>query len=353
MIKQWITQLALHNDLPDSQLKKLLEYLMTPEAENDRQYLFQLARKTSQKTFKNKIYIRGLIEFTNYCRNNCYYCGIRAGNTKALRYRLTKEDILDCCEQGYHLGIRTFVLQGGEDPAYSAENIEDIVFAIRCRYPDCAITLSIGEHSRDDYERWKKAGANRYLLRHETADPDHYHILHPKCQQLTVRKCCLNDLKSLGFQTGAGFMVGSPGQTTDTVLKDLRFLQQLKPEMIGIGPFIPHKDTPFHDQPAGTLNQTLVLLAIIRLMHPRVLLPSTTALSTIHEQGRELGILAGANVVMPNLSPVNVRKKYMLYNNKRSDKEEAAQNIAMLNDRFKAIGYTIDFGRGDFPSYIQ
>ena len=349
MIRQWIEQLAQTQTLEDDALKALLSGLFLPQSKQERQYLFSKARETSLRTFQNKIYIRGLIEFTNYCRCSCYYCGIRAGNQRAVRYRLTMDDILECCREGYGLGIRTFVLQGGEDPYYSPEIMAQIVAAIHGAYPDCAITLSFGEQKPEDYLLWKEAGASRYLLRHETADFNHYQKLHPPAQKLQNRMDCLFWLKALGYQTGSGFMVGSPGQSLNTLLCDLRFLQQLSPEMIGIGPFIPHKDTPFCNASAGSLTQTLVLLAILRLMHPLALLPSTTALSTIADNGRELGILAGANVVMPNLSPENVRKKYMLYNNKRSDKEEAATNIAMLRERFKAIGYTIDFSRGDSP----
>lgn len=352
MTKKLIYQLAAQKTLSDDTFLALLEALFSQEAEDERQYLYEQARNIALKTFQNKIYIRGLIEFTSYCRNNCYYCGIRSGNGLASRYRLSEEDILACCRQGYSLGLRTFVLQGGEDPGFKAKDIEKIILKIRSEYPDCAITLSFGEHTREAYRLWRSAGADRYLLRHETADPGHYHKLHPKALSLAHRMECLYQLKELGYQTGAGFMVGSPGQTLHTLLKDLRFLQQLKPEMIGIGPFIPHKDTPFKDASAGSLAQTLVLLAIVRLMHPKALLPSTTALSTITENGRELGILAGANVVMPNLSPENVRKKYMLYNNKRSDGAEAAQNIALMESRFNAIGYKIDFSRGDFQNQI-
>lgn len=346
-----IRELAAEKNLPEDSMKSLLTHLFSPEAEKDRQFLYENARKTANETFGNKVYLRGLIEFTNYCRNDCYYCGIRAGNKKASRYRLTREEILECCHEGHDLGLHTFVLQGGEDMAYSPQDVADLVSSIKATFPDCAVTLSIGERSHEDYLLWYEAGADRYLLRHETADEAHYRKLHPKNLSLKHRMDCLYDLKSIGYQTGAGFMVGSPGQTIETLLEDLAFLKKLKPEMIGIGPFIPHKDTPFAREAAGSMTQTLVLLSILRLMHPKALLPSTTALSTISENGRELGILAGGNVVMPNLSPGSVRKKYMLYNNKRSDGSEAAQHIDELARRFEAIGYTIDFGRGDAPSH--
>ncbi len=279
-------------------------------------YLFEKARKAAQRHYGKNVYIRGLIEFTNYCKNDCYYCGIRHANASAERYRLDKEQILSCCEAGYELGFRTFVLQGGEDPYYTDERMVDIISEVKKRYPDCALTLSIGEKSRDSYQRFYDAGADRYLLRHESANTAHYQSLHPENLKLGVRKQCLYDLKEIGFQVGAGFMVGSPGQTNECLAEDFLFLKELAPHMVGIGPFIPHKDTPFKDEKAGSLDKTLFLLGLTRLTLPDVLLPATTALGTIHEKGRELGILAGANVVMPNLSPVQVRSKYALYDHK-------------------------------------
>lgn len=309
--------------------------------------LFEKAAALRHRYYSNDVYIRGLIEFTNYCKNDCYYCGIRRSNTKAQRYRLSKEEILSCCAEGYELDYRTFVLQGGEDPWYSPEKIEDLVRSIKQRHPDCAVTLSVGEHSRETYERWKRAGADRYLLRHETADTCHYKKLHPPEQTLENRMRCLNDLKALGYQVGCGFMVGSPGQTSLTLAKDLRFISEFKPDMVGIGPFIPQHATPFKDVKQGDLKLTLYLLAIIRLILPSVLLPSTTALGTIHPEGRELGILAGANVCMPNLSPVSVRKKYALYDNKICTGDEAAQSRNELAARMEKIGYRVVVSRGD------
>ena len=308
------------------------------------------AQQTAQQIYGNKIYIRGLIEFTNYCKNNCYYCGIRCANTKADRYRLSLEQILSCCETGWNLGYRTFVLQGGEDPYFTDDKVCQIVREIKARYPDCAVTLSIGEKEERSYQAYFDAGADRYLLRHETADEEHYRMLHPEQMSLSFRKNCLKILKKIGYQTGCGFMVGSPGQTVDTLYEDLMFIKELEPEMVGIGPFIPHKDTPFAEKPAGTLDQTLRLLAIIRLIHPHVLLPSTTALGTIHPKGREKGILAGANVVMPNLSPVNVRDKYKLYDNKICTGDEAAECRACMAARMKNIGYEMVTDRGDYKA---
>ncbi|MBQ8781362.1 MAG: [Oscillospiraceae bacterium] len=317
----------------------------TPEIS---EYLFEKARKVRHKYYGRKVYIRGLIEFTNYCKNNCLYCGIRCSNKNVQRYRLTKEQILSCCEQGYALGFRTFVMQGGEDPFYTDDIMTDIISSIREKYPDCAITLSIGEKSRESYERYFKAGANRFLLRHETADSEHYSKLHPSALTAENRQRCLFDLKDIGFQTGSGFMVGSPYQTEENLAEDMLFIHKLQPQMVGIGPFIPHHDTPFKDERAGTAELTLFMLGLTRLMLPSVLLPSTTALGTIAPDGREKGILAGANVVMPNLSPSDVRKKYLLYDNKICTGDEAAECRMCLERRMNGIGYEIAVDRGDF-----
>ena len=302
-----------------------------------------------RKYFDNQIYIRGLIEFSNYCKNDCYYCGIRCSNHKAERYRLSKEDILSCCQEGYQLGFRTFVLQGGEDPYYTDEQMVSIVSAIRHDFPDCAITLSLGERSSKSYQLLFQAGANRYLLRHETANREHYHLLHPNTLSWTHRMQCLQTLKDIGYQVGCGFMVGSPFQTPEHLADDLMFIQQFQPHMVGIGPFISHKDTPFANQPNGTLEDTLLLISILRLMQPALLLPATTALGTIASNGRELGILAGANVVMPNLSPVQNRKQYSLYDNKICTGDESAQCIQCLTKRLSDIHFCIAVDRGDSP----
>lgn len=330
--------------------REQLEILLTSEDSSVIEDLYRRAREEAAVYYGNRIYIRGLIEFTNYCKNNCYYCGIRNANKKAERYRLTQEEILSCCETGWNLGYRTFVLQGGEDPYFTDDKVCQIVREIKTRYPDCAVTLSIGEKEEKSYQAYFDAGADRYLLRHETADEEHYRKLHPEQMSLTFRKNCLKILKKIGYQTGCGFMVGSPGQTVDTLYEDLMFIKELEPEMVGIGPFIPHKDTPFAEKTAGTLDQTLRLLAIIRLIHPHVLLPSTTALGTIHPKGREKGILAGANVVMPNLSPVNVRNKYKLYDNKICTGDEAAECRACMAARMKNIGYEMVTDRGDYKA---
>lgn len=310
--------------------------------------LFALAQQTAQKSFGRQIFVRGLIEFTNYCKNDCYYCGIRRSNKNAARYRLTQEEILECCHAGYGLGFRTFVLQGGEDYFYSDDDIAAIVRAIKAQHPDCAVTLSIGERSRETYALWKQAGADRYLLRHETADCAHYAKLHPAELSAANRQNCLYTLKELGYQAGAGFMVGSPYQTAENLADDLMFLQKLRPQMIGIGPFIPHHDTPFKDETAGSVELTLVLLAVLRLLFPHVLLPATTALGTLAPGGRLLGIKAGANVIMPNLSPQNVRGKYLLYDNKLHTGAEAAEALNELQREVASIGYRIVSARGDY-----
>lgn len=311
------------------------------------QYIFEKARKIRQAYYGTDVYIRGLIEFTNYCKNDCYYCGIRRSNSRAHRYRLSEEQILRCCHQGYTLGFRTFVLQGGEDGYFTDERIVNLVKEIRKNYPDCAITLSIGERSYDSYLALFEAGADRYLLRHETWDEEHYRLLHPPALSAKHRQQCLWDLKKIGYQVGTGYMVGSPFQTAQNLADDMLFLEELNPQMVGIGPFIPHHDTPFKDQAAGTLELTLYMLGLIRLMLPKVLLPATTALGTIDEKGRELGILAGANVVMPNLSPENVRKDYLLYDNKICTGSEAAECRMDLENRMHAIGYQVVCHRGD------
>lgn len=328
--------------------KEELIFLIAGRNRETELYARELARQVRERTYGNRVFIRGLIEFTNYCKNDCYYCGIRRSNKKAARYRLTKEDILDCCRQGYELGFRTFVLQGGEDGYFTAERLTELIREIKNGYPDCALTLSVGEKKEEEYRAFREAGADRYLLRHETADPDHYRILHPEPLSLENRKHCLFLLKKLGFQTGAGFMVGSPEQTPETLAEDFLFLKKLDPEMVGIGPFISHGDTPFREQPDGTMEDTLFYLALLRLMLPRVLLPATTALGTIHPSGREKGILSGANVVMPNLSPLSVRKKYMLYDGKISTGDEAAEGVKNLKKRMEAIGCQIVTDRGDY-----
>lgn len=328
-------KLAENHDLND---EEMLSLMSTAEYDTE---LFERADGIRRKIYGGDVYIRGLIEFTNYCKNNCFYCGIRRDNKNAERYRLSREEILECCREGYALGFRTFVLQGGEDGFYTDEVMCKIVSDIRGKYPDCAITLSIGERSRDSYKALFEAGANRYLLRHETADESHYKKLHPESMSLLNRKKCLFNLKEIGYQVGSGFMVGSPYQTTENILSDLRFLQELKPDMIGIGPYITHTETPFKEFKSGSLELTLRLVAILRLLFPYALIPSTTALGTIHPNGREMGLKAGANVVMPNLSPVSVRKLYDLYENKICTGDEAAQCRGCLERRVESAGYRI------------
>ena len=307
------------------------------------------AVRIQKEIFGDKIYVRGLIEFSNYCKNDCYYCGIRRSNHHACRYRLTKEEILSCCQKGYELGFRTFVLQGGEDPYYTDAVLADLVSSMKKEYTDCAVTLSVGERTKSSYFKLKKAGADRYLLRHETANQAHYELLHPDSMKFSERIRCLKHLKELGFQTGAGFMVGSPGQSLETLADDMMFLSELKPEMAGIGPFIPHHDTVFANENAGSVEQTLFLLSVVRILLPSVLLPATTALGTMASNGREQGILHGANVIMPNLSPVSHRKKYELYDNKVHSGEEAAEGMKALKASMKKIGYEIVIDRGDAP----
>lgn len=347
-MEKLIDKLYKTNTLSPAEYKELIDNRNTELSE----YLFEKARAIRVQNYGYDVYIRGLIEFTNYCRNDCYYCGIRKSNCKAERYRLTKEQILECCSVGYDLGFRTFVLQGGEDGYYTDEKMIDIIRSIKTNYPDCAVTLSIGEKSYESYKAFFDAGADRYLLRHETANAEHYGKLHPKTLSLDNRKQCLYNLKDIGYQVGCGFMVGSPFQTTDCIVEDLLFIKELNPHMVGIGPFIPHHETPFAKREAGTLELTLFLLGIIRLMLPPVLLPATTALGTIHPKGRELGILAGANVVMPNLSPKSVRQKYLLYDNKICTGDEAAECRYCMQKRMEGIGYHVTTSRGDHKSIL-
>ena len=343
-MKELIERLERERDLTNAEFAVLLDQ----SSGADRDFLFERARAVRDAHYGRKVYIRGLIELTNYCKNDCLYCGIRKSNASCERYRLTKEQILSCCESGYALGFRTFVLQGGEDGWYTDDRMTDIVRAMRQAYPDCAITLSLGERGRESFKRLYDAGANRYLLRHETADEAHYARLHPVSMTLTQRLQCLRDLKEIGFQTGAGFMVGSPYQTTECIVRDFRFLQELKPQMVGLGPFIPHHATPLKDFPAGSTERTLLCLSIVRLLLPNVLLPATTALATIDGDGRIKGMNAGCNVVMPNLSPLEDRSKYLLYDNKASSGEEAAESLRALREHLAAAGYEVVIDRGDY-----
>ena len=336
-------RLAETHDLPDGDLLYLLEH-----RDGEVSLLLQReARALCQKHYGNRVFIRGLIEFTNYCKNDCYYCGIRRGNPGALRYRLSEEDILLCCRHGWELGFRTFVLQGGEDPYFTDGRLCSIVRKIKENWPECAVTLSVGERPRESYRLLKEAGADRYLLRHETATAAHYAKLHPPGQTLRSRMECLQNLKDLGYQVGAGFMVGSPFQTLEDLSRDLRFLKEFSPHMVGIGPFLSQKDTPFRDFPNGSGELTLFLLSVIRLLLPEVLLPATTALGTLLPDGREQGVLHGANVVMPNLSPQDAREKYTLYDNKLHSGAEAAESLSLLRESMAKIGCTVPVDRGD------
>ena len=345
-MKQLADRLIVEHRLSEEEYEKLI----VGRDEELAEYLAKAAVAEQKRIYGNEIFIRGLLEISNICKNDCIYCGIRRSNRNCERYRLSEEEILACADEGYRLGLRTIVMQGGEDVHFTDELLCGIIRKIKERHPDCAVTLSMGERSRESYAKLREAGVDRYLLRHETADPEHYAKLHPAEMSYENRMRCLRDLKDLGYQTGCGFMVGSPYQTAANLAKDIAFVESFKPEMCGIGPFIPHHETPFAKEPAGSVELTCFLLSVIRLVHPRVLLPATTALGTMHPQGRELGILAGANVLMPNLSPVGVRKKYELYDNKICTGEESAQCLRCLSARVEAIGYKIVTDRGDYIS---
>lgn len=334
-------RLVAGDELSDDEWRYLIE------GDYDKHLLFNKADEVRRQYYGTDVYIRGLIEISSYCRNDCLYCGIRRSNEKAVRYRLSEEEILSCCEQGYALGFRTFVLQGGEDGCHTTSWVVTLVSDIKEKYPDCAVTLSLGERPREDYAVWRQAGADRYLLRHETASRSHYERLHPPGQTYKRRMECLRDLRQIGYQTGAGFMVGSPYQGTGELIADMRFLQRFQPHMVGIGPFIPHHDTPFAAYAPGSLMQTLTMVALTRLTLPEALIPATTALATVHPQGRELGLKAGANVIMPNLSPAQVRGHYSLYDDKACTGQEAAEGLAALRESVEKAGYQIVAGRGD------
>lgn len=341
-MKKLIDKLFEEKNLTDDELKTLIKEMPEPE------YLYEKARIRATGVYGKKVFIRGLIEVSNYCKNDCLYCGIRKSNKNAQRYRLTDEEILSACENGYELGFRTFVMQGGEDSKFSDERLVSLVKEIKSRFPDCAVTLSLGERSDESYKKLRAAGADRYLLRHETACEAHYNSLHPQEMSYSNRMRCLKTLKKLGFQTGCGFMVGSPYQTVENIVADLRFIKEFEPQMVGIGPFLPHADTPFGKEKGGSAELTVYLLAMVRLMLPSVLLPATTALGTAEQGGREKGILAGANVIMPNLSPQSAREKYTLYNNKLHTGMENAYHLEKLKEQIAKIGYEIVCERGDF-----
>lgn len=349
LLQMEMKTLNLISKLEQEHSLSLFEYeaLIDGYDDNAAEILAEKARSVKEKIYGKDVYIRGLIEISNICKNDCLYCGIRRSNKNCDRYRLSEKEILECADEGYSLGFRTFVMQGGEDPYFTDEIVCEIIKTIKNKYPDCAITLSLGERSRESYQKMFDAGADRYLLRHETANKEHYEKLHPNDMSFERRIQCLKNLKEIGYQTGCGFMVGSPFQTNKSLAEDLKFVEEFHPAMCGIGPFIPHNATVFNDYPAGDAGLTCYLLSIIRLIHPEILLPSTTALGTILPDGRERGLKAGANVVMPNLSPVSVRKKYELYNNKICTGDEAAQCIKCLSNRVKSAGYEIVTARGD------
>lgn len=341
-----IDVLASKHTLSEDEYK----FAITNYSKSDVEYASNIALEVKKSVYGNDIFLRGLIEISSICKNDCFYCGLRKSNLQCERYRLSKENILNCCDIGYPLGFRTFVLQGGEDPFFSDDVLVDIIMSIKNKYPDCAVTLSLGERNFESYVALKKAGADRYLLRHETADCNHYSELHPSSMSYKNRMKCLYDLKKLGFQTGCGFMVGSPFQTPENIALDLKFIEKFKPQMCGIGPFIPHHATPFAKYPAGSVELCCFLLSLIRIMQPNILLPATTALGTLSPDGREKGLLAGANVVMPNLSPSNVRKKYELYDGKAYTGTEAGENKKLTEDKIKAIGFNAVIARGDIKN---
>lgn len=343
-LKKIVDDIEATRDITLSQLQMLL----TTDDKEAKEYLHARAREVAQSIYGKDVFMRGLIEFSSHCKNNCRYCGIRRDNITLARYRLDEETILSCCKMGYDCGLRTFVLQGGEDVYFTDEVMVPLVAHIHRDFPDCAITLSIGERSRESYQKLFDAGANRYLLRHETADREHYAYLHPQELSFDNRMQCLRVLREIGYQVGAGFMVGSPHQTHETLLEDLQFIRTFLPEMCGIGPFVATQHTPFANEPNGSVEDTLRLLSIIRLLHPHVLLPATTALGSLNPFGREMGIQAGANVVMPNLSPTENRKQYNIYDGKICLGDDISHCRSCLEHRIESVGYHMVVDRGDF-----
>lgn len=330
--------------------KEELLYLLDNIDENSKELLIKRANETRKKYYENKVYMRGLIELTSFCKKDCLYCGLRRHNKNADRYRLTLDEILECVRKGDKLGYKTFVLQGGEDEYFTDDKMVEIIKAIKSEFPDNAITLSLGERSYDSYKRMYDAGSDRYLLRHESASKELYESIHPG-EPFEKRRNCLKNLKDIGYQSGAGFMVGIPGQTNEDLVNDLRFVKEFEPAMCGIGPFIPHKDTPLRNYEHGSLEKTVICLAIVRLLLPKVLLPATTALSSIDPKGREEGLKAGGNVIMPNLSPMSVRKKYSLYDNKAYILDEDAEYRTMIEQKINEAGYEVEVSRGDNPEF--
>lgn len=343
-----IDKLYLTNNLKYEELV----YILNNIGENEREYLVQKAHETRLKSYGNKVFFRGLIEFSNYCKKLCKYCGINGSNKDVDRYRLNLEDILLSCDKGYELGLRTFVLQSGEDDYFTDDMIIDLITKIKEKYPNVAITLSIGEKSYMSYEKYFNAGADRYLLRHETASKELFNKIH-KNTNFENRIECLWNLKKIGYQVGSGFMVGIPNQSKEDLAEDILFIKKLEPEMVGIGPFIPHKDTIYKYEVGGTLEDTITMIALTRLFLPNSLLPATTALGTINPLGREKGLKAGANVVMPNLSPTSVREKYALYDGKICTGEEAAECMSCIEKRIVSSGFTIDLSRGDHINWRE
>jgi biotin synthase len=345
-VKKIIEKLYETNDAS----KEELLYLLDNIDENSKELLIKRAHETRMKYYGNKVYMRGLIELTSFCKKDCLYCGLRRHNKLADRYRLTLDEVLECVRKGDKLGYKTFVLQGGEDSYFTDEKMIEIIKAIKNEFPNNAITLSLGERSYESYKNLYDAGADRYLLRHESASKELYESIHPG-EPFEKRRKCLKDLKEIGYQAGAGFMVGIPGQTNEDLVNDLRFVKEFEPAMCGIGPFIPHKDTPLRDYDHGSLEKTVICLSIVRLLLPKLLLPATTALSSIDPNGRDEGLRAGGNVIMPNLSPMSVRKKYSLYDNKAYILDEDAEYRTMIGEKIKKAGFEVEETRGDNPEF--
>jgi len=303
------------------------------------------ARRISTEVFGNDVYLRGLIEYTNHCAVDCLYCGIRRSNFNVKRYRLGEKEIIDAVTQGYERGIRTFVLQGGEDAWFTTERLVDICRSIK-EVGDAALTLSCGIRPRRDYGLLKKAGADRYLMRFETSDPELHRYIRGGVS-LEKRLAALSDLQAEGFQVGSGFMVGLPGESDDTLIRNVEICAELGVDMAGVGPFIPHPETPMGESEQVPLERALYATALLRIFCQQTHIPATTAAGSLEKDGRERMISCGANVLMPNLTPVGQKKNYLLYPGKICLDESGLQCVGCLSMRVLSVDREISFDRAD------
>lgn len=324
-----------HHNLEKSEIIQLLN--------SDGNELFKTADEVRQEFVGDEVHLRGLIEFTNICRQTCKYCGIRRENSKVNRYRLSKDEIISMARHGVRNGFKTLVMQGGEDSFFTKDLICEIIFEIKKM--DVALTLSLGERSFEDYKAFKDAGADRYLLRIETTDKELYKSVHPG-MSFENRKRCLYDLKSLGYETGTGCLIGLPGQTVESLADDILFFKELDADMVGVGPFIPHPETPFAKSSCGSFNLALKVMAITRLLLPNINIPATTAMETLSPNGRLIALQSGANVFMPNITEGVSPSKYEIYPDKSGINGAKNGIIGEINENLKVIGRYVSDTKG-------